>query len=522
MKRTLEKCNYSCIIYLVLICLFSSCDKQMMVQEKSIEFAISAQKYYVANDGNDSNSGSITDPLKSISYALTLAVAGDSIIVRGGTYFEKLNFPRSGTTNAYITLTAFAAENALISGNGLPSAGHDALVKLSSVDWIHINGMEIAHFSTSDGGKMLDGILVNGTSSHIKLTNNHVHHIHNNASPTIGREAHGIHFKGTGSTAMTDILVENNKIHDNRTGTSENLTVNGFVDQFVIKNNEIYNAENIAICIAGGYGANGNSSIDYARNGLVTGNKIWNIDGKTGQVPVLLQAAGTIGVYVDGARNIIVERNKIWDSDRGIGLVSENNGFPTEYCIVRNNLIYNNRAEGIYLGGYANYTTGGTKSCLVLNNTLYYNAGELGYFNEQVGEIRMNKNCHFNEIHNNILVSRPEKGTFIRKNDNTGSYNGIDYNLYYTTGTVTRWFWNGVAYNSMSSWKSNSGGDTNGLYGNPLFNSLGAYPPDFSLQSGSPAKNAGINSHGTSAGTVDFLGLSRYVSTIDIGAFEYQ
>ncbi|MBD1422030.1 choice-of-anchor Q domain-containing protein [Sphingobacterium chuzhouense] len=522
MKISKKKNNSVNSFSLFLLVLLSSCEQYTMFNESAKAVSVSGQKYYVSNEGDDSNSGLISDPLKSIAYALTLAEAGDSIIVREGIYFEKLNFPRSGSTNAYITLTSYAGENALISGNGLASSGHDALIKLSSVDWIRINGMEIAHFSTSDGGKMLDGILVEGSSSHIEVTNNHVHHIHNNASPSIGREAHAIHFKGNGATAMTDILIANNIIHDNRTGTSENLTVNGFVDGFIIQNNEIYDAENIAICIAGGYGANGTTSVDYARNGLVTQNKIWNINGKTGQVPVLLQAAGTIGIYIDGARNITVERNKIWDSDRGIGLVSENDGFPTAYCIVRNNLIYNNRAEGIYIGGYANYPTGGTRSSLVLNNTLYHNAGELGYYGEQVGEIRINANCHYNEIHNNILVSRPDMGTFIRKNDNSGSFNGIDFNLYYTTGSITRWFWNGNIYNSLTSWNSNSGGDSNGLFGNPMFNNLGAYPPDFSLQISSPAINAGTNSHTTSAGNIDFLGLPRYISTIDMGAFEYQ
>lgn len=522
MKSTTIIFNYPFLMGMIFLMLLNSCEPSIMMSEKKVAFATSGQNYYVSNSGNDANSGVITDPLKTISHALTLAQAGDSVIVREGIYFEKINFPRSGEANAYITLTSFLGENALISGNGLPSSGHDALVRLTSVNWIRIHGMEIAHFSTSDGGKMLDGILVEGTSSNIEVTNNHVHHIHNNASPSIGREAHAIHFKGNGNTVMSNLLIANNKIHDNRTGTSENLTINGFVDQFSIINNEIYDAENIAICIAGGYGANGTPSVDYARNGLVSQNKIWNINGKTGQVPVLLQAAGTIGIYIDGARNITVERNKIWDSDRGIGLVSENNGFPTEYCIVRNNLIYNNRAEGIYMGGYANYTTGGTRSSLILNNTLFHNAGELGYYGEYVGEIRINTNCHYNEIHNNILVSRPDRGTFIRKNDATGSFNGIDYNQYYTAGSVSRWYWNGTAYSTLASWKGGSGADTNGFIANPLFSNLGAYPPDFSLQSGSPSINVGTNNHGLGAGTVDFLGQTRYVATIDIGAFEYQ
>ena len=55
---------------------------------------------------------------------------------------------------------------------------------------------------------------------------------------------------------MKNILVVENEIHDCNTGYSENLTINGYVDGFVIRKNKIYNAENIGIDAAGGYWAN--------------------------------------------------------------------------------------------------------------------------------------------------------------------------------------------------------------------------------------------------------------------------
>lgn len=56
---------------------------------------------------------------------------------------------------------------------------------------------------------------------------------------------------------------------------------------------------------------------------------------------------------------------------------------------------------------------------------------------------------------------------------------------------------------------------TNGLTSDPQFISAGI---DFQLQSTSPAKDSGINTEKTS----DFLGVSIYNSTQDIGAYEYR
>lgn len=515
---------------LAAVCLHVACMKTMQPdvnpsqlrqdQLKAAGLSGIPQSLYVSTSGSDGNTGTIGSPLRTINYALSLAGPGDSVIVRQGTYVEKVIFPNSGSTGAYITLKAYTGEQPLISGASLPVGGNEALVRISNIGWVVVDGFEIADLKTATSWNMPDGILVNGTSNNVIIRNNKVHNIENNNSPASGREAHGIHIIGNGTSPITDVLVHNNDIYDNNTGTSENLTINGYVSGFTITNNQIYNGENIAICVAGGYAGNPNPAFNYARNGLIAGNYIWNIDGRTGPVPTLQNHPGTIGIYVDGARNIVVERNYISESDRGIGLVSENNSFPTADCIVRNNVIRNNRAEGIYMGSYAGYTGGGTTGCLVLNNTLYHNAAELGYYNEEVGEIRLNANCTYNEIHNNIIHPRPDRNTFIRKHDATGSFNGIDYNLYYTTGGATRWFWNGVQLNSFSAWKGGSGGDTNGLYANPLFVSTTPAMLNLRIQSTSPAKNAGTNVHGTAAGVTDIDLQPRYNGVIEIGAFE--
>ncbi|WP_168199385.1 right-handed parallel beta-helix repeat-containing protein [Pedobacter aquae] len=492
--------------------MLSACKKVNDVSQKDLP----AKTYYVAVDGDDTNNGSIEYPFKSINYALSQALAGDSVILRGGTYVEKVKFPKSGVLNRYITLKAFKGETPVISGQGFGVFGSEGLITLSSVSWIILEGLEVTNFKTTTGSAIPDGILVNGASSNIVIRKNRVHHIEHNGDPATGRQAHAIHVIGNSTSPIMKVIVEENEIHDNNTGTSENLTVNGYVMDFVVRKNKIYNGENIGICVAGGYLGNPNKAFNYARNGVVADNEIWNIDGSTGPVPALANH-GAIGIYIDGARRIIIERNKVYDSDRGIGIVSENDEFPTESCIVRNNFVYNSWLVGIYLGGYENYTGGGTKNCFVVNNTLYNNNRILGPEGVVEGEIRLTIGCFNNVIKNNILYARADKGVFINKQNAGGENNIIGNNLYYTTGTITNWKWDAISYNNFNDWIAASG-DSNSLFGvDPLFVNAAAY--NLSLQASSRA--IGVGQINNQEGTTDFFGNPRTKNgLISIGAHE--
>ncbi len=66
---------------------------------------------YVATNGSDSATGKIDDPLRTIGKAFSVVNYGDSILVRGGEYREKLepDLP-DGTAESYISLMGFNAE----------------------------------------------------------------------------------------------------------------------------------------------------------------------------------------------------------------------------------------------------------------------------------------------------------------------------------------------------------------------------------------------------------------------------
>lgn len=473
--------------------------------------------YYVSTEGSDDNPGTIESPLQSIKAALMKAMPGYTILVHGGVYNEKISFPKSGTSDSFITLKAYPGEKPVIDGTGLSVTGKDALISIRNVKYICIEGFDICNYKSTKPGVIVNGITVNQGSADIIIRKNKIYNIEHNVAPEDGRNGHGIEVLGNTNLAVTNILIEENEIYDCNTGYSENLTVNGYVDGFAIRKNKIYNGENIGIVAAGGYAANTIPELNYARNGVIAENEVFNIDGTSGPIPAYQQHNGAIGIYVDGARNIVVEKNKVYDSGRGIGIVSETENFPTSDCIVRNNFVYNNSLAGIYLGGYVNYTTGGTKNCAVVNNTLYANNKNLGYSNEVEGEIRLTENCVNNIIKNNIIVARQNRGVFINKQTTSGNNNSLDYNLYYSP-VFYKWVWDGMIYTNFNDWQSACKGDASSIKGvDPQFISTGI--PDIHLLNTSPARNKGVVISLVVNGETDIDGNARIVNNkIDLGA----
>ncbi|OVE82724.1 hypothetical protein BVY04_00205 [bacterium M21] len=75
-----------------------------------------AETYYVSDKGQDSNLGTIDAPFRTIQKAANNLQAGDSCIVRGGTYRETVTLKNSGSTDQPIIIKAFAGEIPVITG----------------------------------------------------------------------------------------------------------------------------------------------------------------------------------------------------------------------------------------------------------------------------------------------------------------------------------------------------------------------------------------------------------------------
>lgn len=80
--------------------------------------SVKAEDIFVSPNGSDQNSGIMDEPFQTIAKGLDLAVAGDTVYLREGTYTEKVSFPKAGNSDNRIILKAYNKEAVVIQGAG--------------------------------------------------------------------------------------------------------------------------------------------------------------------------------------------------------------------------------------------------------------------------------------------------------------------------------------------------------------------------------------------------------------------
>src|SRR4051812_20579659 len=71
-------------------------------------WSVAAAEFHVAVTGSDTASGDATHAWKTINHAATVAAAGDTVVIHGGTYAltQQIAYTRSGSTGHPITYSA--------------------------------------------------------------------------------------------------------------------------------------------------------------------------------------------------------------------------------------------------------------------------------------------------------------------------------------------------------------------------------------------------------------------------------
>lgn len=470
--------------------------------------------FYVATTGSDANDGTLANPWKTLTFAASEAIAGDTIVVRGGNYEETFSITESGKEDQPIVFKKYNSENAHIKfPTSHPADDAFPLLRLNNVSNIVIDGFEMSGITTSVQDLEPIGILVSGHGKNITLQNLKIHNIHQtNASGN----ALGILVQGTDALGLKNIKVLNSELSNLETGWSETLAINGNVDGFLIEGNYIHDNNNIGIDLIGHENTCTAcpAELNRARNGIVRGNTVLNSTSSAN--PSYAGDLGAVGIYVDGAKDIIIELNRLEGNDWGIELSSERIGsFFSNNVIVRSNIIHNNKLSGLVFGGYTG-TRGGCVDCYIVNNTFYNN--DLVSVGGSFGEIHIqHRNSNVN-IWNNIFYAETSP-ILLRQ---TGSGNtGItfDNNLYYLNPAKTPlWSINGQNYSSFSDLK-NAGFEANGLFAKPLM--VGEPFGDFRPLLNSPSVERGKSLPTEIVGPSSYDYRDRVSgSNIDIGAYE--
>jgi len=445
-----------------------------------------ATTFVVAESGGD---------FTAIQPAIDAAMPGDTVHVRAKAtpYFEKVVFPRSGTSGAWITLDAWPGEQPIIDGTGVPG---DHLILLESRSWVRIVGLELRNdLGLNDGS----GIRVEGSGSHVELRQNRIHDIR-------GRNAMGVTVFATEPTAISDLVIDGNEIFDCDPAPSEALTLNGNVDGFQVTNNVVRDVNNIGIDAIGGERDLQPDQNLVARNGVIRGNQVTRARSSYGG-----GFAG--GIYIDGGRDIVVENNLVTQSDLGLEVGSENAGVVASGVIVRNNLLIANEKAGLVFGGYA-ASVGRVRNSRFTGNTCYHNDTlGAGY-----GELWI-QYAESNVVENNLFYATAQN--LLLQSDAGNDGNTIDYNLWFADAgaSAARFVWNGTEYAGFAAYCAATGQDTHSLFADPALADAAAN--DFHLTAGSPAIDAGDPAFVADPGETDLDGGARVLGPrVDMGADE--
>ena len=449
--------------------------------------------YYVSRHGNDANSGTdTTHAWQHIQQAMNAATPGSTVVVMPGFYNEKLTVNVSGdAADGFITFQA--SGRVTISGRGI--AGQD-VINLNNQSYIQIAG-----FNIQDDLGVTDGsaIRMNGHDDHVSILHNTIHNIR-------GSRASGITAFGTDPTAgISNLIIDSNQVFNCQPSLAETVSLNGNVHEFQVTNNFIHDCNNIGIDCIGGERSSSDPTTDFARNGVVSGNRVTRIHftgtGRDGA-----------GIFVDGGQNIIVERNTSWRNDVGIEVNAVQSSATAANVVVRDNYVFANNGAGISVGA-SQQSDGTVQNCQVLNNTLFHDQLKV----RGDGELRLQWGSN-NVIENNLADTT--RGNVLL-NGQFGSFNNTsNYNLYYSPdGSNAQFRWDGFAYAGLGFLQSGVQRDVNSIFANPLLAAPGGLNPRLSVRS--PAINAGDPALAPASGETDFNGQPRLLgSAIDIGAVE--
>lgn len=430
-----------------------------------------ARNIYVATTGNDSpNDGTVGKPYLTINKAAQVAVAGDVVIIKSGTYFPtvQIDMINSGTSLLPITYKAEIPGGVIIDGSasatptvsnrrGLITIAGPSATNLKS--WIIIEGLRLIN------SKWAGIIAIN--SSNITIKN----------CSTFNTGASGI----IGATS-SNIKVLNNKVQqacvhpDKTAGTNECITM-ASVDTFEVGYNTVSDRPTDP--------SNGGEGIDAKNacsNGTIHHNTVFNLY--------------RVGIYVDAYQkninNIEVYANKVYDIGGGGITIASEEGGTAKSVKVHDNVVYNIKKAGIRIAGYLN--NGPLQEIDVYQNTIV-NCGTGGGNWENCGlliEATNAANYGFN-IRNNIIASSPVQ---IRGNNQTYPI-VIDNNILFGSTLLS---------------------GTNAIALDPKFADAASF--DFRLKEESPAINKVA---GSPLSTKDFNDVARPGGNQgDIGAFEYS
>jgi hypothetical protein len=458
---------------------------------------------HVSKLGNDSNTGTIAQPLLTIQKALTIALPGETILIHAGIYFERIIPMTNGLPNAQITIQNFNNEVVEIDGAGVSGWG---VFTFYGHQYFNIKGISFSINDTT-AASWQSVVVIGKNSNHINFTNCsflNVNAPHSNCIVLYGND----------SLPVQNVVIDSCKFGNAERHTQNGIIITGQVLNSTVQNCSFNKIISAGIVVSGSTGTCPDSIKDFPNNILIKNNvlsEIYNLQPGSYQQ----------GIAVDGAQNITIANNRISFCDFGINIGAYNINSRCKNILVKNNFIYQNYLAGLSMGVYDYNNLHGTlTNCNIINNTFYKNdalktgTGELNLFP-----------FNYSSITNNILYCNESN-----KMGNAYFYdsiligNSMDYNLWCNPAlnpSLASFWWNGTNCNSYGFYKMITGFDAHSLFEDPIFYNEHTSPPNIHLVNYSSAINAGNPATMVIAGDFDIdKQLRKNGQNVDIGCDE--
>jgi hypothetical protein len=502
----------------------------------------SGRTWWVATNGNDTNSGTLSAPLATLAQAANNAQPGDEIRVKPGIYYQTLDTPRAGTASAPIHLVADGpgvrldgSDPAFLKrsdwssdGSGIysvPYTGSTMLVAADSLQRLY-HQASLSALQTNANG-VAQGWAVEGGRLYLKLEdgsspNNHTIHVARfNQAIYVDQsywriDGFDVRYCGLTTSGGGIVLINANGV----VVTHNNLYVNGGRSYVLLRTG--------------------------TSNALIANNQAW--DARVSTWPwaaVKAHDEENNGVSNRGARGNVIRQNSVdglfngidvtaGDTDENVGTDCDlhdnvlthlgDDALETDVISAINLRVFQNRVDRVFSGfsiapnyqgpeyvlynTITNTTRGGFKFSIsstgetwIAHNTL---TGDVS------GSAAVHPSGPWSNMHfvNNILVGNNSAAV----SDDAGesaSGNTFDGDLVYSNYAAL-FRWKGTNYSTLSALRSGTGFEMNGKAGDPKF--MSAAGGDYRLQTGSPAIDAGMRLPGIND---MFSGAAP-----DIGAYE--
>ena len=494
-----------------------------------------ANTFFVATDGNDANPGTQSQPWRTIQKAASMLTAGQTVMVRGGVYNEKVTPANSGIPGQYITYMAFPGETPVIDGTGiylnLSDYRRDGLIQVIGKKYLKFSGLTIrnsayecvnlykydqnsqndySEYITLSGLNIQNctwvGIMVR-YARHIVVADNSINKID--------------YSSGIGIWKSEDVVVDNNTITDahyyhEKQGAYEEVISMSSVISFEVKNNKLDNTLPVPW---------DTNDLSYYRDRIGIDVKDSSQYGKVYKNTVKNMTAA--GLYVDSyyagtfyngslrptLQHIDLFQNTTIDGG-GIVVGAELYDGIVEYVNIYNNLVINSTFAGIQVKKA--HGDGLRKNIAVYNNVIFganpaggHGGAGIAVTTEHLGTNDGNKPVI---IQNNIsMFYFPSGTTYVSQiragNANIASMILASNNIVYGPQYCSTEYPNCVEVGTR-------------ITAAPATVFINSSALDFHLKSGSPAIDTGVN---VGLFNFDLEGLLRPRGNwFDIGVYEAQ